>query len=104
MTIRAINNDIIFSFIQEIKNGGFVNTTAWGMEISHSVDDAKCARWATVLHKGDLVEAESIQVGQYILIEPLMWTNKISYEDAYIWKTNETKVLATSVNLPENII
>jgi len=104
MNIKAINTDIIFSFIQDVKNGAFVTKTDWGLEITKPEADMKEARWGKILAKGEGVENTDIKIGEYILIEPLMWTNKIVYENTNLWKTNESKILATSKKEPENII
>lgn len=104
MNLRAINSDIIFSFVQDIENGSFSNKTSWGLVIKNPEADIKQPRWAKVLLKGDDVKNEDINVGEYVLVEPLMWTNRIVYENTSLWKTNESKVLATNKTEPENII
>ena len=102
--LKAINSDILFKFVQKIQNGSFVNETNWGLTVNNPVEDVKQARWAEVLHIGPEVDYEDIKVGEYVLIEPLMWTNKISYNGTDYWKTNETKILATSTLKPTNLV
>ena len=103
MTLRAINNDIIFEFIQKLESGTFVNKTEWGLEIKNQVEDVKQPKWGKVLHIGPDVDAD-IKIDQYVLIEALMWTNKVSYAGYDFWKTNDSKIIAISEKKPTNLV
>ena len=108
MTIRAIRNHILFQFVDEVKNingkMGFAETTDWGFEISAASgsqafdDSSKRARFGVVKSVGHEVPKD-IQPGMVILIEPLKWTNAISYNNEKYWRTDSDHVLATANSL-----
>ena len=100
-TLRPLHKHILFQFVDDCartihNQRHFREQTDWGFEIQgqEAFDiSMKTARWGTVVAVGD--EVTEISPGDEILIEPLMWSNGISFEGETIWQTDITKVLAT---------
>lgn len=102
MKIKAIADHIIFQFLDETMEGYFQETTSWGFKLGVKDHEASASspRWGKVLSKGpdcpDFIREE-----QYILIEPLMWTKGVDFEDTKVWMTTTEKVLAMSEEIPK---
>lgn len=92
--MKAILNHIIFQFNEEVDAKGFFKKkTDWGLEIRGHVDDsAKSPRWVTVVKAGP--ECKFVQPGDQILVKPLMWSVRFTYEGQQYWRTDETKLVA----------
>lgn len=99
MSVRPIESGILFQFVEDTQNGSFENATDWGFVIKNRVDDPKSPRWGKVLKVGP--DVEYVVEGDYILIEKLMWTSNMTYENVKFWKTNEEHVLIVSKEKPE---
>lgn len=100
MTLRALNNYILFAFVDPVNSKGeFVReATASGILLKSSVDDsAKTPRWAKVLRAGP--DCTSVVEGQYILLPALRWTQGTKYEGNSVWKTDEKEVVAVKDTL-----
>lgn len=93
--MRAILNHIVFQFNEEVDAKGFFKkTTSWGLEIRGHVDDsAKSPRWVTVISVGP--DCKYVKPGDQILVKPLMWSVRFTYDDVQYWRTDETKLVAT---------
>lgn len=96
--LKPILNNILFKFVEDTSSSGFVNKTSWGFEVIKRTDDPKFPRWGRVENVGP--DAENINIGDYILIQPLMWTLKMKFENDEFWATNSDKVIATSKTAP----
>lgn len=96
--IKAIEDGIIFKFIEDIASKTFENKTDWGFIIKDKMNDVKRPRWGQALVVGPKVK--HVAVGDYILIENLQWTNRLDYKDDKFWKTNESKVIMVSKRHP----
>lgn len=98
MTLRPLNNNVMFKFLDSTggQKGRFHGTTLSGIIIPPTVNNQKIARWGVVVAKGPKAEVE---VGDYILIEALMWMEGVKFEDELIWKTDDTKILAVTNDL-----
>jgi hypothetical protein len=94
MIPQAIEDGILFKFVEDTLGGGFQNATNWGFVIQNKTDDPKASRWAKVTNVGPKVKY--VQVGQYILIEKLMWTAGLRFLGDLFWKTNEKYVMCVS--------
>lgn len=101
LMLTPTRNGLLVVFIEEYsKSGkGFTQTTDWGFDIEGDHTNSTEPRWAKVIAKGPDA-AEEIVNGQYVLIEPLMWTPGFKHDDVNIWKTDSSKVLCTSINNP----
>lgn len=99
-SLRALDTDILFEFIETIGKSSFDNTTQWGFVIKDKVQDLHTPRWGKVLSIGPAVT--EVKVGNYILVENLQWTSKLTHGDADFWKTRESKVMLVSNDRPTN--
>jgi len=101
--IKPLRDNVLFQFLNETETslGKFKETTSFGLEIiSKDADDsAKKARWGIVTNIGP--EVKEVIQGDYIFIEPLMWTDFFKHEGMKYWKTDESKVLLISKEMPE---
>lgn len=102
MNFRCLNNKVVFKFVEDIANGAFKNKTDWGFQLKQDpAGDIKKPRWGLVEKIGP--DVTLVKEGEYVLIEPLMWTLKLIYEGDEFWYTNEEKILAHSEELPDGI-
>lgn len=97
-----IRKGIIFSFLQDVESGTFNNTTTWGLEMRNKQEDIKTPRWGRVERIGSEVPSH-VQVGTYILVEQLMWTESFKVNEVKKWNTSFEKVLATSETEPTGL-
>lgn len=100
--IRCPKQRIIFQFIGDTQSGNFVPKTEWGFEIKRATEDHKEPRWGEVKVVGK--DVKHVVTGDYVLIEPLMWTLNFQYEGEKYWATDEVKVLAVSKTRPSGIM
>lgn len=71
----------------------FEHHTEWGFTLTTFYEDsAKLSRVGIVTEIGPDVP-NTIKVGDRILIDALMWTTGVKFEDRTIWKTNSDKVI-----------
>lgn len=97
---RATQNRIIFQFVDETTNSNFKNKTNWGFEFTQHAEELKSPRWGVITHIGSKIK--EVEVGQYILIEPLMWTLGMTMPDGTYWTTAIDKVMAVSDEHPHS--
>ena len=96
--LRPLHDQILFRFEERIVTNDqgikmFETTSNAGIVVMGNIDEStKAAKWGKVIAIGNSVT--QVEVGDRILIEPLMWTEgiKIEYEETF-WKTDETKVI-----------
>ena len=100
--LRCPKKRILFQFIDSARDGSFNNKTDWGFEIKKPTDDIKTPRWAEVQVVGKDVTA--VKPGQFILIEPMMWTLSFTHEGSKYWATAEDKLIAMSEARPSGIV
>jgi hypothetical protein len=96
MKLKPLGKNIIFIFLEDTAGGKFVPTTG-GKILLTTKNDAhnREPKWGKVFLTGPNVDPE-VKVGEYILIEPLMWTPGFEYDGVKFWKTDSDKVMATS--------
>lgn len=92
MTLIALQDSILFQFLDEVGKTTFNNKTESGIIYKSFDHDTKTARWAKAVSVGPLVKY--VKVDDEILITPLRWTSHIEYNDQKYWKTIEEEVLA----------
>lgn len=97
MKLRPLKDAIYFAFNEDATEGRINSKSSSGILIATDMkyQDQKEARWGIVLAKGPEVP-DDIVVGEYILVEPLQWTTMMNYDDVRFWKTDYTKIMATS--------
>lgn len=108
MKLRCIRNGILFVFLQPVTSDGqFVEQTKWGFQLQNNPSKQSQSfgesirhegRWGKVLTIGP--ECEHVKIGDYICVEPNMWSNSFKYDDIQIRKTDESKVLLVSEEKP----
>jgi hypothetical protein len=110
MKLRALHNGLIVRPLQDTNSKGYLEEeTAWGFSVQAGLDGQKAghgafdrslkrAAWAEVLVIGN--ECEEVVVGDFICIEPQMWTNTFDLNGIMARKTDETKVLAITKEEP----
>jgi len=95
MKLKPLLDDILFVFNDTIERGNFVETYG-RIYLGRSQEGTiRKPRWGKVLAIGPDVSDE-ISEGDNILIEPLMWTPGLEYDDVKIWKTAEHKVIGVA--------
>lgn len=99
MNLRLTKERILFQFLDSTTNGNFKNQTAWGFEFQRKEDEIKEARWGRVTKIG--ANVTQVAPGQYILIEPMMWTTGVDLDGSTYWATAEEKVLLVSDDHPK---
>lgn len=98
--LKALNDKIIFKFVQDTAGNMFRETTKSGITVMENKEkQLQAPRWGVVVTVGKDVSAE-IYEGLYILVEPLMWTLHLEYDSEKFWVTSEPKVLAVSDTEP----
>jgi hypothetical protein len=96
MNITAIQNHIIFEFIDSITNAGMFDDTATasGIALLKSVDDsASQARWAKVISAGPDCCAELHTIGCEVMVEHLKWTQGVEFGGGKVWRTDDSNVM-----------
>ena len=93
---RALRNNILFQFLDktEGKEGTFSERTRSGLIIPKLQATQKGERWGKVISVGP--DVDGIVEGDFILIEPLMWTVNGRSDGEKFWKTNTDKVMVVS--------
>ena len=99
--IEPLRNGILFMFLEKTDDsGGFKGNTDWGFDLGVNTDEtSKRGRWARTIAVGP--DVTDVKEDMFIYIEPLMWTVGFNHNGFKIWKTDETKILATSDEQPE---
>lgn len=100
---KLIEKKIAFRFLEEVNNQGFTGKSESGIIVQRSDENqVNQARWAEALKCADSVT--EVQEGDYILIEPLGWTNQLEItevdEDKF-WVTTEDRVMAVTDEEPK---
>lgn len=102
MNIDLIENKIAFEFLEDITNGSFTNTTESGIIVQRDApNQVKEARWGVVTKCARNVT--EVEEGDYILMEPLGWTNRLEVDevsDDAFWVTTEDRIMAVSKEAP----
>jgi co-chaperonin GroES (HSP10) len=98
--IKPIQNNIIFQFLENTVGGMFGGQKSKvGLITIASKSEQVAPRWGKVVSVGPRVNPE-IKAGEYILIEHGMWTTQQWLDDgSKIWKTDDSKIIATSPDL-----
>lgn len=99
--IKPQGQKIIFQFIDDANAKGFSNTTSWNFEVKTHEHNAQSPRWGKVILTGTTVKG--IESGDYVLIEPLMWTHGFTVEEVKYWATDFVKVIGSLKEEPTGI-
>lgn len=92
-TLRPLGNTVLFKFLDETggARGEFSERSRSGLIIPKLETTQKGERWGQVLAVGP--DATDVNVDEFILIEPLMWTRGEVFEGQKVWKTNPDKIM-----------
>lgn len=97
-TLRAIGNNIIFQFVDEIRNiddanrKQFKDQTDWGFTFSDKDESMQACRWGRIHSVGPDVK-DAVFVGDEVLVTALKWTNGYKWDGELYWNTNEDQIL-----------
>lgn len=93
--IKPLGNNIMFSFVDDVRQGMFYDVEKSGIIVGKSYDgSAKEPRWGNVIAVGPDVAV--IQPGQKILVEPLRWTEAMKVGDRSVWFTREAEIMCVA--------
>ena len=97
--LRPLGNSVLFCFLDDTKDGRFIDRSAAGIILTNRNLDQSGPRWGKVLAVGP--EVKEFKNGDYILIEGLQWTSGFTYDDVKIWRTVEPKVMAVTDDISQ---
>lgn len=100
--LKPIKDSILFTFVQNTRDGYFRKETEWGFTISGSDYDSSKSRWGLVEVVGP--DCQHVKVGDYIMIEALKWTTAVEFERKKYWRTAEAHVELISDERPVDVI
>ena len=101
MHIEPLRNNIMFQFLDETggAKGKFTDRKTEGGIILPTLDSGqKLPRWGKVLAVGP---DATVQQGEYILVEALMWSYGTEIDGVKMWKTDDSKVLLVTDDVRE---
>jgi len=101
--IYPLNNKIIFQFLSDVDGNTtlFKEKTDSGIIVMSDTDkSSKAPRWGKIVALGKDVCAE-ITKDTYILVEPMMWTERIEHDGMSLWQTDDEKILAVTDEEPK---
>lgn len=103
--IKPINTKILFDFLEKVENHGFSRMSNYGLQIVESKEgQVGKHRWGKVLAIGNDIDPSDVDVGEYILIEALGWTEGMKItddDDKKYWFTDLDKVMCVSSEMPD---
>lgn len=94
--LKPLHNKIMFQFLDKTggNKGAFSERTRSGIIIPELQSTQKGERWGKIVAIGPDAEKTGLKIGDFILIEALMWMEGIKFNKEKLWMTNSTKVLA----------
>jgi len=101
--IKPLRNKIMFQFLSEIdrRTSLFKEETDSGIIVLSTPEHTtESPRWGKIVALGGEVCPE-VTMDTYILIAPMMWTEKIVHDDMELWQTEDTHVMAVSDTIPD---
>jgi len=96
MTIKPLRNVVMFEFLDETigAKGAFVPSSYGGrIALVAGTNTQKINRWGKVLAVGP---DAGVAVGDYVLIESLMWMEGTKIDGVKMWKTDDTKIICST--------
>jgi len=100
MILKPLGNKFTFKFVDKVviktdterRRTQFEETNDFGFTISSYDEGAKMPRWVIVQEVGPTVK--EFKVGDKVLLEALMWSEAVEFDNDNFWYSDETKVLA----------
>lgn len=93
-TLKPIGDRFLFQFMNEHRDGKFIEKSKFGFILTNQNLEAQTdrARWGKVVAIGpDVVD---FAVGDLVLIEYGQWTTRVTFEKTDYWKSDQSKVIA----------
>jgi co-chaperonin GroES (HSP10) len=93
MKLAALNDTIIFEFLDEIQDGFFATRTKSGLilQTQNPEMNASLPRWGKVYAVGP--DVKDVIVNDYILLAPLHWSTNFKFGDTRYNRAFEKDVL-----------
>ena len=105
--LSAINNQIIFEFLEDTTQGHFNSKSAGGiLLVEHGHHQVDYCRWVRVKDTGPDVDSD-ISVGDVVLVGNLRWTPEFTVNDKGYWITTDNEIIAVwddLENLPSEVV
>jgi co-chaperonin GroES (HSP10) len=101
MNILPLKNNVMFKFLDETagSKGKFTDRKTEGGIILPTLDSSqKLPRWGKVVAVGPDAQ---VAVGEYILIEALMWSFGTEVDGEKMWKTDDSKIVLVTDDVTE---
>jgi hypothetical protein len=94
--LKPLTTGIFFEFCDDTTGDRFINSAASKTIVIASTagQQTGLARWGFVTEIGP--DVVNVSTGDFILVEPGMWTQHFINRGVRTWKTNEEKVMAIS--------
>lgn len=93
--IKPLGESFIFEFTDDSASGSFITNTKSGIIMTNQdTSTQSIPRWGQVLAVGK--DVTMFAPGDYVLIEPLMWTTYVKLHDRKYWKSDQSKVYAVT--------
>lgn len=94
--IHPLRNTVMFKFLDQTagSKGKFTDATASGIILTTGATNQKAHRWGQVMAVGPKVHG--VEVGDYALVQSLMWTEGVVVDGEKLWKTDDQQILAVT--------
>lgn len=98
ITLKCLPKVVMMKFLDETggHQGRFHGTAGSGIIVVASAAQQKKHRWAQVMALGSDAEAEGLAVGDYILVESMMWMEANTVNGERWNKTDASKILCVT--------
>lgn len=101
--LTPIDFGVFFIFVDETTHTSFINKTNAGIVLlKDKGPQTAIPRWGVVIQIAEAVT--DVLPGDYILVEAGMWTSSFDTSGMRLWKTEESKILAVSLEAPDAVI
>lgn len=99
LNLMPLNDSVFFEFLDDVSVGRFTNRNQGAIILTNKndSDQSNLPRWGKVLKVGR--DVGSIEINEYILIEPLQWSFPVVWEGQKFWSTKESNVLAVTIDI-----
>lgn len=101
MELRPFKKSVIFEFLDETTGnfGMFQDKSRAGIILTADHRIQKKGRWGKVYKVGD--EVTGIEPGDFVFLQPLMWTTFFNFNGKKYWKSDISKVMIVSKTQPD---
>lgn len=98
ITLKCLGNVVMVKFLDDTggQQGRFHGTAGSGIIVVASAAQQKKHRWAEVMGVGPDAEAEGLAVGDFVLVESMMWMEANTVNGQRWNKTDPSKILCVT--------